>query len=210
MDIAADASWVHEDTGITAPPAIADMKRFRATSFAADGSNNGFTYVSDDEGELFSLYVYRAGTTDVAMWGDAAMMAIAGNAKYDGLDYEHSLVSFFGDEEIGADSGIRFAMPVGGGFQATGLALYALGDWLVKARYSSAALDPQALDARLAQLVAQIPHAAPARRAPAAYRVEQCGTAMKAKKAKRVGLDVAQMLIQATAYSAAFDKSVQD
>lgn len=101
-------------------------------------------------------------------------------------------------------------MPVQGKFQSTGLALYALDGWLVKLRYSSAALDPQALDARLAELVRQIAHAPPARPAPAAYRVEQCGKPIKAKKASRAALDGGQMLVQAMGYSMVFDESKEE
>ncbi|ARU16122.1 hypothetical protein [Croceicoccus marinus] len=207
IDIADDASWVHEDTGITAPPAIDGLRRFNATSYLPNGANNGFSYSSEDEGELLSLYVYRAGFVDVAMWGDVAMMSMAANASYDGVDYGKGHVSLFGDDRIGTDSGIRFVMPVQGKFRATGLALYALDRWLVKLRYSSAALDPQALDARLAGLVRQIAHAPPARPAPAAYRVEQCGKPIKEKKARRAALDGGQMLVQAMGYSLIFDET---
>ena len=207
IDIAREASWVHEETGITAPPAIDGLRRFKATSFLPNGANNGFSYSSEDERELLSLFVYRAGSVDVAMWGDVAMMSMASSRNYDGVDYGQGRVSLFGDDEIGTDSGIRFVMPVEGKFQSTGLALYALDGWLVKLRYSSAALDPQALDARLVQLVRQIAHAPPARPAPAAYRVEQCGKPIKTKKVRRATLDGGQMLVQAMGYSIAFEKS---
>ncbi len=156
---------------------------------------------------MLSLYVYRAGSVDVAMWGDVAMMSMASSRNYEGLDYGQGRVSLFGDDEIGADSGIRFVVPVEGKFQSTGLALHTLDGWLVKLRYSSAALDPQALDARLAQLVRQIAHTSPAQPAPAACRVEQCGKPIKTKKARRATLDGAQMLLQAMGHSIAFEKS---
>lgn len=198
LDLPSGTGWSHEPTGIAAPPQLGDFVLGRATSFIAGGQNTGLQYDDAATGDIFSLYVYRAGTANISMLADLTLEVMTANKAYDKLDLGQAHFSFFGDDSIGVNSGVRISLPANGRFVSTGAVLYAIDGWVVKMRLSSTALSPAALDAKLDEMARLVTHKPAKNPAAAAYRIEPCEDTLKTSKAKRADTDQTALFVVAT------------
>lgn len=170
------APFTHKHSGLKLPPTLQGMPMFAIREVAADQLDIFFNYEISGKNELISVYVYRQTAGGVPVWFDRARFAIENRPDVYG-DVAATPVSVFAPPGQTNTSGLAIAYRVGKGpFRSTGLALLPMGDWLVKVRYSSASLDPDALAARLRALLGELtwPDAVP--NGIAALPVQPCAT----------------------------------
>ena len=194
VELEPDAAWTHRHSGISVPPVLGGIERDAAHAFAPDDLNIGLSF--DGGGEALSVYVYRNTSGGVPVWFDQARWAIEHRDVYDGL--------------IPAIAPGPFALPTGGaglmtvyggksrdGVTATGLALFALGDWYVKIRASSRERDAAALQVWMMQAMNELVLPSELRREAVAGPVADCPTPLKFRRARDAKADGASAILGA-------------
>ena len=134
------------------------------------------------------------------IWFDRSEEALRHRDTYGGVTPATPAPVAFAPPRTGVPAGLRRVyVPAKGPYRATALAVMPLGDWLVAVRYSSAALDPAALDAKLTAIVAELGWPASAA-APvaAAVPVVACATTLHYRKARVKQPDMMQALLGAS------------
>lgn len=187
VEIAPDADFDHQWTAMEFPVQIGDLKRDRIVAYADNQTNLSANYTGQ-LGDLFSLYIYRAGVADPSIWFDRAFFALTQNSGYSTTDVAGQRTGMFTPPGGTSESGLLSVIKTGGSYRSTSVAIYASGDWLVKVRYSSKKLDADAMEKSLRGMLAQLPALENISAQPA-YLIKSCTTAVKFKKAKRVKMD---------------------
>lgn len=175
----ASAEWVHGPSGIRVPDRIGDDLVKGEVRDASDGKQTNVWVQYGAAGDLATIYVYRSAFPDAGLWFHRTEAAMRGNV---GLTDAAAPVeaTLFG---AAAPNALRQVYTLDGskGFRSTALLFVNHGEWLVKVRLSSQALDAAALGARLDRLVAAmtVPAPAPAKARPIG-RVGDCADAIPA------------------------------
>ncbi len=145
IEVDADEEWVHQWTGLRFPVRLAELERNRVTQFEDRESNIGVNYTDDANSVIVSLYVYRAGDPNVAIWFDRGLTLIGFNEMLGEVNRASQIRGTFVPSGGTSESGAYAVMPSSGQFRSTALALYRSGDWLIKARISARRLSVQQL-----------------------------------------------------------------
>ena len=151
-----DQPWLHEPSNILFPAAI---DRFARTE-VKDLSNGRLLDVSiayDDPVAKThaNFYVYHAAEPSTALWFDVAATMIATNSKFGTVTPQADPVAFAIPGATLA-SGLRQSFSVTQLGRSSGVALIALGEWIVKLRMTSPVLDAAQLDAAMDRMIQQI------------------------------------------------------
>lgn len=157
---AAAQGWRHEPSGISLPSLPDGLQRGRETDNRRDGSDVIIQLGSD--AEPATLYVYRSAFPGAAIWFERTRLAMRANVGAPTSNVApRSLV-------LGAaarPNGLReeIDLPAGGRWRATGVAIVQYGEWLVKARITSASMDAAGVARRMDALLGALrfPAAAP-------------------------------------------------
>ena len=98
--------------------------------------------------EPATLYVYRSAYPNPALWFDRVRTAMNRNVNAGGVQAEPRAITLGGAP---AANGLReeFDLPAGGQWRATAVAIVQAGEWIVKARITSATLDRAGVGARM-------------------------------------------------------------
>lgn len=184
LEIAPDADFAHKWTAMEFPVQLGDLKRDVIVAYADNQTNLSANYTGQ-LGDLFSLYIYRAGVADPSIWFDRALFALNQNSAFSSTNGAEQKTGMFTPSGGTSESGLLSVIKTGGPFRSTSLAIYASGDWLVKVRYSSKTLNPEEMEESLRLMLAQLPALENISTQPA-YLVQPCQEPVKYKKAKRV------------------------
>lgn len=203
--------YTHADTGLVAPPALLDYKRNRVIDFGDDEINLYIRYWSETTKTDVSLYIYSMGVADASIEADRAIQAIMAHDRYSSVDADRQVLTRFGTDAIGPDSGVRISIPTPESRStATGVAVFTADEWVMKTRMTSETLSTDELDQALAQFVARMSLHDPKRRAPVAQLIESCDTDADLKPAKRSKADATQWLMVTTLWKAYLDSTDED
>jgi hypothetical protein len=199
LEVPADRRWGHAETGVVLPPNIAGLRRgpiVDATEAEFDISSE----YADAEGSLAAtFYVFRPGLRATALWFDRAAATMARNPRF-GIPTEAALPvpTPFAPVEGGPATGLRMVVAADGKeFTSTGLAVARIGDFLVKVRISARHLPPEALDAKLTEILGGIGWPTMPNSVSTIRPVENCKAPLKLGKARTVRDDLEQILINA-------------
>lgn len=186
--IAADvaAVWQHEQSGLSAPPALAGFDRTAVVQYDKAQRDVAISYSDRTNHTETTLYVFFAGLPDVALWHDRIRVAM-GAGLLGTPDFANAKDTVFTAPGETAPGGLRTSVAMTGkSTRASGVAIFAHNGWLIATRMSSGSLDRDALDARLAAFMAALP-LPPGKAAPApVYVVAPCTGAFDPPPAKLV------------------------
>ena len=157
---AARADWTHAPSGISLPDTIGDM-RHGAERDLSNGEKLDVSVQYGTDAEPVTLYLYRSSHPNPALWFDRTRTAMLDNVgTFD--DAPPRAFALGGT----APNGLRaeFA-PTGKAWKATSVALVQNGEWLLKARVTSATLERAGVAARMDRLLAAIRFAKPVAKA---------------------------------------------
>ncbi|WP_144094965.1 hypothetical protein [Croceicoccus sediminis] len=204
-------AYTHAATGFVAPPDLLDYARIRVVDFGANEINLLVRYWSEATKTDVSVYIYSMGVADASIETDRAMQAILAHDRYSGVDEDHRLITRFGTEAIGPESGFRISLPTPESRStATGVAVFTADEWVIKTRMTSEKLSAEELDQVLAKFVAEISVNDPKRRAPMAQLIETCQVDADRKPAKRSKSDATQWLMVTTLWKTYLDATDED
>lgn len=151
MAAPATAQWRHAASGVSVPETVGDLRKGAERENAADGSDSWVQYGADDE--PVTLYVYRASYPNPALWFDRTLMAMRANVGA----FDAATPRPFTLGAATAPNGLRAELAVSGGrWKSTAVAIAQHGEWLIKARVTSATLDPAGAARRLDTLLAAL------------------------------------------------------
>jgi hypothetical protein len=174
--IAVDATmaWVQPVIGIKYPPMLAGFNRTRVVEYDTAQRDVSAGYNDGASGTTATVYAFHAGFADASIWHDRIRYAMT-NGLLGTPDFATGVTGKFTPPGESTLTGLRTSVRMSGKtITASGVAIFAHDDWLIAVRMSSSRLDRDALDAKLAALVAALP-LAPAKTAPkAVYTIEQC------------------------------------
>lgn len=155
IEIAEGESWLHSHSGISVPATLAGLPRTQAIAFSPDALNSGMQF--DKDGEILSVYVYRNTSGGVPVWFEQARYGITNRDIYKGAKPIGTTYAFAlpGREQATALKAV-YALPEGGPYQSTGLALFSLGEWYVKLRATSETRDVAQLETWMSQAISEL------------------------------------------------------
>lgn len=173
LPVAEGKPWTHANSGITIPAALDELPRVRATSFAAPELDISQNFASDDGREALTVYIFRNTNGAVPVWFAQAQRAIS--LRTDLADPPLAVApTAFTPPGQGTASGIKAVFAPKGveGIRSTGVALFAVGDWYVKLRATSATLTPPDLSDWMEGVLSEL--TVPATHAPATQPIADC------------------------------------
>jgi hypothetical protein len=212
ITVADGAVWSHEQSGVSVPAEVAGYKRTSIARYDADGYNVAATLQQTASDTEATLYLFRSGKPDVAIWADRARTLILTSDRLGTLDTAAAVEGSFVPPGAGAvPSGYEFVTPLNGkGMTSTGLILLAVDGWLVKLRMTSSSIDAAALRQAMHAVVGglTLPRA---QTPPVAYAsITDCADRVAfAKQAKLMKLDMMGSIMLGTTLRMANEKSAK-
>jgi hypothetical protein len=197
----AGASWTHRLTKVTLPPMAAGLVRGEIRDLTAEELDVVADY-RDPAGDLLAtIYIYKPGVNDVAIWFDQAAQAIRATPLYGLNGAAVPAPAPFARPGAGAAGGLRLSLDLPGpDLKSTALAMAPIGDFLVKIRLTSHGLDRASLDAKLDTVMSALGWPGEAGPAHAAAAMASCAVPLKTKQAKIVHDDLGQVLMNSVAF----------
>jgi hypothetical protein len=196
LEVPPAASWQHSQTSVILPATLAGLPRTGIQDTGSEELDVIATYESPDQALTTTIYIFRSQVPSVPLWFDRSRTVLEQLKRFPIANSGPLPARSFAPAAGQAESALRVAYPLsGGGYAATGLAVVPLNGWIMKVRMSSKSLGAEALDAKLASLVAAVRWPKNMAAAPAAAPVEPCPTPLLLKRAKMIKPDVGQALI---------------
>ncbi len=193
VDAAAD--WQHEQSGLNFPLRITELERTEMKDYGTNRLDVFAVYGMRGRGTWASLYAFRAGLPDVAIWSDRLRFIITSTSM--GIADPTLLVATPFAPPNGAEgSGLRIVTALSGGtVSATGATVMRVDDWLFVVRMSSTSLDKTALEQALVAFTQVIPLAAGRKASPQGYAITACEDQLPGRRARRIQPDMAVALL---------------
>lgn len=152
----AQEMWQHAGSGVSLPRTIGEMTLGQERDLSAGaGVDVILQYGFGDT--LVTFYVYRSAYPNAAIWFERTRLAMNTNVGSGGTAAAPRPFTFGG---ASAPNGLREEIALSGN-RATAVAIAQVGEWLVKARITSASLDRDAVSARMDQLLGAVRLAGP-------------------------------------------------
>ncbi|HYD13871.1 MAG TPA: hypothetical protein VEC11_13565 [Allosphingosinicella sp.] len=157
---AAAEGWRHRPSGVNVP----DLPQGFSLGRATERHEGGDVFVQfGTEQEPVTVYVYRSAWPNVALWFERTRLAMNVNVGSGEAAVEPRSFTLGASP---APNGLReeIALPAGGRFRSTAVAMAQYGEWIVKVRITSANLDQAGVRAKMDRLLAsiQLPGTVPA------------------------------------------------
>lgn len=199
LELDPETVWEHPHSGISVPVSLGGLPRARATEFAPDFLNLGFSYRVDDNPEEISLYIYRDTNGGVPVWFEQARLGIEARDIYSDpkLIFGVEPYSWPGRE---AWQGLRavYDTPNSSYSKSTGVVLFSVKGWYVKMRVTSSVRSAAELQEWIDSAFAEIVPPEAAVSQPAMIPIKECAEKLAfKKKAKDAKVDGAAGLLSA-------------
>ncbi len=196
LEVPANASWQHAETGLILPSRVASLARISVRDTGSDELDLIADYESGDQALTTTVYVFRSQVPSAPLWFDRARTVLEQLKRFPIAPSGAAPVRTFAVPGGAAESGLRITYPLAGGsYSATALAIAPLNGWIVKVRMTSRSLDAEALDGNLASFIAGIRWPKNMATTPAAVPVEPCPTKLTLKRAKMIKPDMGQAIM---------------
>lgn len=200
IELSAKAEFKHRHSKVRLPPVLAGLPRSKTVEYEADQLDTLSEYAAADNGEVYTIYVYRNVAGGLPVWFDRARRMIEHRAAL-GTATLHAAGPFVPPGRSNAAGLLATYAAAGKGYRSSGVALVPVGEWLVKLRASSQSLAPAELEARLKSVLAEIAWPGKMAPAPDAAPVADCTTALalsgEAKPAEKDDSSGGAMLVGA-------------
>jgi hypothetical protein len=150
-----DKSWTHKPSAIAFPPKIDGFAR-SAVEDLSNGALLDTSIAYDDpiSRTHVNIYVYHAAMPATAIWFDVAATMIATNDKF-GRPAALGDPVAFALPGSSVPAGLRQSFAITQVGRSSGVAVIALGEWVVKLRVTSPVHDAAQLDALMDRMIAQ-------------------------------------------------------
>lgn len=211
IDVAANATWMHDTAKVRFPPEIDGFRRSRVQDFGDQRLDVGATYFEESSGTTATIYLFRVAEPDVSLWHDRALISIRPHDLLGTPDHSSAVTAAFAPPHSANASGLLTVLPLSGrSMRSTALAVFPQGRWLIKVRMSSQGLDPAQLGARVAPFLAALPidpfvPAAPEAAAPAAAAMAPCDEGVTFASATRAARAKSAVMLALAMNEAAAD-----
>lgn len=177
LPVAPGTAWAHSHSGIVIPATLGGLARMRATSFADPELDISQNFGSSDGNQQLTVYIFRNTNGSVPIWFAQAQRAISLRDDMKKPPLAIAPAAFTPPGQAAA-SGLKAVFAPAGveGIRSTGVALFAVGDWYVKLRATSATRSPDELAAWMDEAIAEI--GLPQKRSAdaAVQPIADCGT----------------------------------
>ena len=157
--LAQQGDWRHAESGVSIPRQIGDLRVHDEREFGGAGRFDVVLQLGSDP-EPVTLYVYRSAYPNPALWFDRVRTAMNANVSAQSVQAAPRAVTIGGAP---APNALReeFDLPAGGRWRATAVAIVQAGEWIVKARVTSATLDRAGVGVRMDRLLEALRFARP-------------------------------------------------
>lgn len=160
--LAGAQTWRHQPSGINLADLPEGFRLGQTNDPRGDGSDV-IVQLAGNDNELVTLYVYRSAFPAAALWFERTRFAMRVNL---GVSTDDVSPRSFTLGAATAPNGLReeIEIPAGGRWRATAVAIAQYGEWMVKARITSATADRDGVARRMDALLGALrfPVAAPA------------------------------------------------
>lgn len=173
LSVPKDARWKHGPSAIKLEPVLAGLQLYKITSTAPMELDIQARYDAPDQSTFATVYIFRPGGGDLAVWFDRATASITGSDRWlIASTFESGSFTPPGSELA---SGLRaiYALQQGT-YKSTGLAMLALDGWVAKIRITSSTLNAAELKALANDFIGQIGWPESVRKASASSPVADC------------------------------------
>jgi hypothetical protein len=198
IEAPAGSGWTHAQSKLVLPASVAGLPRGKIGDATQEELDVVADYSDHSNGMIATVYVYRTGLPDAAIWFDRAVWAIQVTPVYALNGAALPAPSTFSASGSGKAIGLRQSIALTApDLRSTAVAVAPIGKWMVKVRLSSKNLDAAALDSKLSEVLAALGWPAEAGTGREIAAVVDCAKPLKTKKAKIVPQDMGQMLMAA-------------
>ncbi|MDB5686254.1 MAG: hypothetical protein JWR77_843 [Rhizorhabdus sp.] len=203
IEAKAGKPWAHKPSGISLPAAIGPFVRAQIRDFSGTARIDIVTtYADEASGTEATVFIYRPAMPDTGLWFAVSSYTIDVANRFGTVTALAPPVAFPITARSG-DIGLRQTYSITTLGRSTGIAMAALGPWIVKLRLTSRLLDPAQTDAAMLQILGQLdwpskwPVAGPAAIVPDCDKVMEAGS--RAEKTTKDGASILMgaMLMQA-------------
>ncbi len=209
IEIAVDKDWQHDWTPMVFPAQIDSFQRQTINQFEERDTNIASQYYDEETKTHLSIYIYRPGNPNSAIWFDRALMSIGARDIYGDVDLEEMKVGSFVPNGGTVESGQYAVIKPSGRFRSTAVSLYQAGEWLVKLRISSRELRVGPMETLLQSINGALPALENISRTPA-YFVKLCETPMSTKAAAEIEADSGMSVALGLSFVTGNETEVQD
>lgn len=183
------ASWQHARSEIILPPKLAGLKRGLISDNSASELDVSVQYEGADS--IGTVYLYRPYWNDIGVWFDRSEQGLLANKALGNVVEAENAPSSFARPGGSVASGLyRVYTTSNHKYKATALAIFPVGHWFVKLRYSTSNSDPAFAKTKLMEMIAKIRVPATASEGTVPQSIPLCMTSIKWKKAKVIKPDL--------------------
>lgn len=173
LDVPKDARWTHASSAIALDPVLAGLQLYKVTSTAPMELDVQAQYEAPDHSTFATVFIFRPGAGDLAVWFDRATATIAASDRWSiASTLESGPFTPPGSDRASALKAV-YALD-GQRYRSTAVALLSVQGWVAKIRITSATLDAAALEALINTVIGQIGWPEGLAHAPAAVPVADC------------------------------------
>lgn len=177
--LSAGKSFKHKHSKLEVPASIDGISRSSITALENDQLDVSVNFSAPGTSEVISVFIYREVAGALPVWFDRARWAIETRPKVYGTPrWIENMLPFTPPGRANDTGLIAVYMPSAGDYKSTGVAMVPLGEWLVKIRYSSAVIPPEALAEKIKGVLAALKWPSKLSDAATAVPVTPCATSL--------------------------------
>lgn len=197
LDVPNDKGWQHAQTGIILMSKLGAFQRERIRDNGQSELDVSASYYGSRPGDTASIYLYRPGIANLAIWFDRSHYAMTINPQFK-AGAPFAQITRFAPPTTNIESGLRVTYHLKDSEKGgTGLAMVPFRDWILAVRLSSPAMSAAEVDAALLDIIGKIRWPSDRPAAQVAVPVAPCTNSLKTRKAKLLQPDLAQALLGA-------------
>ncbi|WP_156437855.1 MULTISPECIES: hypothetical protein [unclassified Sphingomonas] len=156
VKVSRSAPYRHPHSKIELPVVIDRLPRVGVEQLGTGELDTITNYETPDHDEVISVFVYRDVLDALPVWFDRAIGAVEGRSASFGAVTPVVAPQPFTPPGRERQSGLIAAWRAEQNYRSTGLAMFTVGEWLVKLRYSSRTIAPEAMGERMQSALAAI------------------------------------------------------
>jgi hypothetical protein len=200
INVPETASWQHARSQIILPPKLAGLKRVSISDNSASELDLSIQYENADS--VGTIYLYRPYWNDVGVWFERSEQGLLANKALGNVVAMENAATNFARPGGSVTSGLyRVYAASGDKYKTTALAIFPVGHWFVKVRYSSSNSDPAITQAKLLEMIAKIRVPATASEGTIPQSIPVCASAVKWKKAKVIKPDMVGVMVTGVTFT---------
>lgn len=211
IKVSAGKAFTHKHSKLALPATLGGLPRDKVVAFADEQLDVAAAYTTANNGEVLTIYITRQVTGAVPVWFDRARWGIENREDVYGTPVPAVGAPTFVPPGQSTASGLVAAYTLNKPpYRSTALAILPLGEWMVKARYSSTTMEAATLMTRLRTAVGELGWPRQVAQAPPVSPVAPCRTPLTFTGVSRpLGPDLGGAVFNGLLASAAMDKTIE-